>query len=200
MSFLTKYSAPNVLFLPNVSFRDIVSLDKLWGDHDTAETNGKNRKKSRHTKLPKEFFGLDTWVLESNLSCCSCHFKYNTIPISMPIRLIKNQKGDVGFAVDYNYCSFPCCAHAIVSINDTYLREYRMEMLKMMFKYFFCIDLEKKSIDTSPGVEEREDHGGDLSPLDFRKKINRIITFLLNDIKQDDIDINKYILDLNHPV
>ncbi len=192
MSIFTRDKDPLVLVLKGVSLSELVSIDKLWGSDDSPDTE---KRKPKYCKLPEEFFGLDTWVLKSNLRCCRCRLKYNTIPISMPIRVVRNDTGQIGFKVKYNYCSFPCCMKAIASITDTSLREYRMEMLKIMFKYFFNIDLGTKTIDGSPDTDNLEEYGGDLTQADFRKKINKITSRLVVDTS---LETRHYILDLDH--
>ena len=196
-SLFSRYTAPSVLILPDLSLKDLVSLDSLWGEYDAESLSGLDKKKTKYTKLSKKFFGLDKWVMECNLECCSCHFNYNTIPISMPTRIIKNEEGDIGFSVDYNYCSFPCCMSAISKITDTHMREYRLEMLKLMFRYFFGIELAKKTIECAPGPEDREDHGGSLSKHDFKKKINKLTLYLIDESKTLIIDSKSYILNVD---
>ena len=113
----------------------------------------------------------------------------------MPIRTIKHpETGKIGFRVQYNYCSFPCCIKAIHSITDTGMREHREEMLKLMFTYYFDIDLGRKTIEAAPDLHDLEDRGGDMGTIDFRKKINKIIAKLVGQSRK--LDPRCYMLDL----
>ncbi len=194
MSILARNEEPSVLVLKGVSLTELCSIDKLWGVGDPATDVELEKKKHKFCKLPRVFSGLDTWPMKSNLDCCKCRMKYNTIPVSMPTQIIRGEDGSLGFRVEYNYCSFPCCIRAILSITDTSMREFRLEMLKLMFKYFFDIDLRTKTIDSSPDPDDLEDCGGDMSKEDFRKKINRITMKLVAGCK---LDSQAYLLDIS---
>lgn len=192
MSIFTREKEPSVLILKGVSLSELLSIDDLWSD----STNSKEVKaKLKYCKLPEEFYGLDTWILKSNLQCCYCGLTYTTIPIGMPIRYIKREDGKSGFQVRYNFCSFPCCMKQIVNtIHDTSLREYRMTLLKLMFNAFFNTDIGSETIEMAPDKLELQEYGGNLTIDDFKKKINRTTSRLVDMRK---LDKTQYLLSLD---
>lgn len=188
MSVFKKAETVKFLFLPGVHLEDIVSLDKLWKAevHEPAPT-----KKKQWTVLPKFFYGLNGWVKRCNLICCSCGYSYNTIPVCMPIRMVKDD-GKVGFEIAYNYCGFLCVAKAIGKIPDISTKAQRNAMLRIMFEYYYGI--KPAVIPCAPDIEEREDRGGQLSDVEFKRTINKNLTSIL-EIVIDQLDVKTFLLD-----
>ena len=172
MSVFTRDSDIVVLVLPGVSLSELISIDKLWGDIEGESQPEIDKQKP--TKLPDYIFNLTEWPQRCNLKCKTCHMRYNTIPIPMPIKSITNSKGNCGFARKFSYCSFPCCMRDISRIVDTRTREYRFELLKLMFKYVFNMDMTSYSFECSPDPDELEDYGGEMTEDEYRKKINKM--------------------------
>jgi hypothetical protein len=158
-----------VLVLEGVSLDKLFSTSTLW---DQQPTSNKKKKKEVDQKLPEEFFDILSWPQSTKHKCCGCHLKYNTVPVPMPTKTITRPDGSMGFKVEYHYCSFPCCIFAIMEITDTAMRQYRLAMLKLLFRLFFGIDMQ--DCDPSPSYKSREDYGGELSKQEFRKRINKL--------------------------
>jgi hypothetical protein len=191
MSIFIRDSEPDVLILPGVTLNDLVSIDQLLGSSNEEEEKTP-REKPKPSKLPEEFYDLETWPLSTNLKCCFCRLRYTTIPVSMPTGIIKDDMGKKGYKVQYNYCSFLCCIKAISNIKETFMREFRLAMLEKMFKCYYKVNVQIQSLKEGPDVDTLIDYGGDETPQGFRKKINKIMNKTLAGAQN--IDPAMYIL------
>ena len=183
MSVFVEADKVKYLFLPGVRPASIISLDKLWKEKVEPV-------KKTWTVLPKFFYGLDRWVKRCNLRCCSCGLTYNTIPVGMPVRVVRDND-EIGFEVLYNYCGFLCSMRAIIKIPDISVREQRSTMLRIMFEYYYGV--KPQMIPTAPGMEEREDYGGNYSEVEFKHIINKQMIELLGKAR-DKLDNSTFLL------
>lgn len=172
MSVFKKSQSTQFLFLPNVHSCDLFSYDTLWKEEPVKPV-----KKKVWTVLPKFFYGLDTWVHKCNLKCHSCGDTYDSIPVSMPVRMVKDD-GKIGFEVEYNYCGFLCASRATSKISNISVRTQRDIMLKLMFEYYFKVKPEE--IPPAPDNSEREEYGGTMTNTEFRKIIEKRMEELLS--------------------
>jgi hypothetical protein len=153
MSVFTKVKAAQFLFLPGIHSSDLIITPK-------------KAPKTKRKRMPKFFSDLASWPKTSNLYCCNCSYRYESIPVGMPIRMVYGET--MQFELTYNYCGFKCLATAISRLPDRNTKEQRFMMMKLLYERFH--GKPPGEIEFAPTIEERADHGGNLNESDFKSR------------------------------
>lgn len=101
------YKLPNILSLSGITLNDYVSLEDTADERFYVESDKDSTFTYPYNKIPQVFTGLKDWPTSTNLCCWSCGFKFNTVPIFIPIH-IREVNDSIEIGVSGNMCSFNC--------------------------------------------------------------------------------------------
>ena len=101
--------------------------------------------------------------MKTNLYCLWCCHPFDTPPVPLPIKLVRNK-----FFVEGCFCSFNCCA--AYNFDKSYPDKWeRYSLLHLLYKKIYEISFRK--ILLAPPKEVLKVFGGHLSINEFRKNL-----------------------------
>lgn len=104
-----------------------------------------------------------TWPVKTNLYCLWCCHPFDTPPVPLPIKLVKNK-----FFVEGCFCSFNCCA--AYNFDKSYPDKWeRYSLLHLLYKKIYETSFRK--ILLAPPKEVLKVFGGHMSITEYRKNL-----------------------------
>lgn len=91
-----------------------------------------NKNIKKFNILPTIFENKDSWPMKSDIHCWWCCYEFDTIPIPLPMKLLKDKNGEEVFKVKGCFCSFNCCK-AYSRQNKMYKQDLILYFFKKMF-------------------------------------------------------------------
>jgi hypothetical protein len=101
------YNLPNILILTGITLEDYISLEDEADDRLLADNDVNHQSIYPYNKIPQTFTSLDKWPTNTNLQCWICTFKFDNMPIFVPI-YIRETNDSIEIGVKGNMCSFNC--------------------------------------------------------------------------------------------
>jgi len=178
-----------ILFLQGVFKTDCKRMedilqDRLLGDSPSNLTT--------YIKMPAVFTGLENWPKYTNILCNICSRSFKTFPWFEPQSIDPISTGDVGKILrpeevkksitkkDFSivpkgvFCSCHCVEKNIrTKTVDLSEKRDKQEMLK--FLYEIVTGKSVKEILPSPDPTDMVQYGGDLTEVEYQKKIDGLI-------------------------
>lgn len=170
------YKSPNILNLIGITLQDYISLEDEADDRLLANDENDTDNIYPYDKIPQTFLSVDKWPLTTNLCCWSCGFKFNTMPIFIPV-YIRETNDSIELGVLGNMCSFNC---AELWIETHYISREERHKLQSNLCYLFYILSGKRisHIKPSPCRTNLLQYGGSWNEETFLKHIKSLSPYL----------------------
>lgn len=166
------YKSPNILSLSGITLKDYVSLEDVADERLIIEDEKNNDKIYLYNKIPQIFTSIENWPINTNLSCWTCGFKFNSYPKFIPTYIREvNDSYEVG--VMGNMCSFNCAELWIETHTNTREERYKLQN-NLCFLFYLCTKKRISQIKPSPSKTNLLQYGGTWNEELFIKKIKEI--------------------------
>lgn len=165
----------NLLILRGIYPKDFAPTDSIYEKTIVNETE-KTRTEPLvvYTEIPKRFTSVDTWPKFSNRKCLSCDLMPESYPAFIPHDPERDANGNDVCDVDKreHFCTWNCGARYV---EKEYPKDQIWDTLKTMclFESKFTGKLREK-IPSAPSKTLMIQYGGELTPKQFREKINQL--------------------------
>lgn len=189
IKFLSTNNNEGTLFLQGVFKKDCKQIEDIFQDRLMSDSITKKTNTVIYNKIPSVFTDVDKWPKKTNLLCNWCTRKFDTFPWFEPQSIEPVSIGDVGIVLSPSklirnnlqkgfsiitkgiFCSVNCVS-AFIHKNYRNLsdKHNKLEMLK--FLYLLVTGNSVCEILPSPEFTEMLQYGGQLSRIEYQKKID----------------------------
>ncbi len=145
------------------------STEMTDGDHTLDEHHVNNKLLQNKVNILDTNFDFydanknKTWPVKTNLYCLWCCHPFDTPPVPLPLKLVKNK-----FFVEGCFCSFNCCA--AYNFDKSYPDKWeRYSLLHLLYKKIYKTSFRK--ILLAPPKEVLKVFGGHMSITEYRKNL-----------------------------
>ncbi len=187
----------DVLFLKGVYKHECKKMEDMF--QDRLLSTHKKYDTIVYDKMPAVFTGVNNWPKNTNLLCNTCSRTFVGFPWFEPQSIDPISEGSAGGIFDniheysnvkeYSiipkgvFCSVNCVIFNILKKTRDFADQHnKIEMLKFLF--YIVRGKTLNSVRPSPDPIEMVQYGGNLTPLEYQKKIDLI------DTDQDDLFMN----------
>lgn len=166
------YKSPNILSLTGITLKDYISLEDVADERLISDNENSTDKIYFYNKIPLVFTSLDKWPTTTNLSCWSCGFKFNTVPIFIP-KYIREVNDGIEIGVYGNMCSFNCAELWIETHDMTREEKYKLQN-NLCYLYYIFTGKKISYIKASPCKTNLLQYGGNWNEETFIKHMKDI--------------------------
>lgn len=170
---IKEYKIPKILFIKGTFIKDCIPVDELFEQKIMEQLNHETPV-IQYNKIPSNFTDLKSWIKKTNIKCWHCDLNFDNIPVFIP-KLIEPSTAISGYNIGtYGcFCSFSC-AEAFNNLHNSRICDnIRVkEMIRFLYKIFNRYHV--KEIYPSPSKYEMIQYGGNIDPILYKQKINKL--------------------------
>ena len=168
---ISDFTQQNILFLKGISLDDVISIEDMYQKELLTNMDSQQSLETIWDKIPKHFYGLESWKKNTNIRCWYCTLKFKTIPWFI-IENTNHTANGLVYDIKGNFCS---CGCLMGYVKSNYTNRDHFDIYKSVYK-LYKIFYNKEIIDIlpSPSKYELKMYGGELGLDNYQKEIKRI--------------------------
>jgi hypothetical protein len=170
---ISEYQISKILFIKGVFIQDCIPFENIFEQQIIDKLNIEDNIVN-YIPLPSIFRNISSWVKKTNNKCWYCDLNFESVPLFIPKVIDQtNIKDEYNISTMGCFCSFSCCIK-FNNIHNTNICDNIdvRDMILFLYKIFNG----KKVSEILPAPEKyiMKHYGGDITPIEYKKKINQL--------------------------